>query len=411
MTTKDSYISPSSQSSEFNSSKGRIVVFGAGATGRAHVGLLAWQAGYEIVFVDKDLTLVNALQASNHYTVKLFNAENGIQSIDEVDVTGFKVFPHTERELIASEIVDADLVLTAVFDQNLGDVAITIARAVHLCRENGRQKPLNVIACENMMDSSSSLRKHVERLLDDEDRSYSQQYFGFPDCMISRVVPRPESDPLNLVTENYNEWTVRAETFKGEKIDGLDVMELVTNQTARLERKLFIHNGGHAVCGYLGFHRGHQYIHEAVADPFVAERVMKALNELGDVVRQKHGFSSESIEIYKMDLVRRGSVPEMKDEILRVVRDPIRKLSPNERLVAPAKLAEKYQIPRQGILMGIVGALKYTHPGDEQSRKLTDMIENDGLQTVLENICQIGTGSSLAGEVKNIWENWSVKDL
>jgi 3-hydroxyacyl-CoA dehydrogenase len=31
----------------------KIIVFGAGATGRAHVGLLAWQAGYEIIFVDK----------------------------------------------------------------------------------------------------------------------------------------------------------------------------------------------------------------------------------------------------------------------------------------------------------------------------------------------------------------------
>ncbi len=33
---------------------GKIVVFGAGATGRGHVGLLSWQAGFEIVFVDKE---------------------------------------------------------------------------------------------------------------------------------------------------------------------------------------------------------------------------------------------------------------------------------------------------------------------------------------------------------------------
>ena len=39
----------------------KIVVFGAGATGRGHVGLLAWQAGFEIVFVDKKPDLVEAL--------------------------------------------------------------------------------------------------------------------------------------------------------------------------------------------------------------------------------------------------------------------------------------------------------------------------------------------------------------
>ena len=109
-------------------------------------------------------------------------------------------------------------------------------------------------------------------------------------------------------------------------------LELVDNQSARLERKLFVHNGGHAVCGYVGFHRQHRYVHEAVADPVVARHVLGALDELGDIVQRKHGFSAESIDAYKKDLCLRGAVPEMRDEILRVVRDPIRKLSARERL-------------------------------------------------------------------------------
>ena len=124
--------------------------------------------------------------------------------------------------------------------------------------------------------------------------------------MISRVVPRPEPDPLVIVAEDYNEWTARAEAFRGEKPAALAALELVDNQTARLERKLFIHNGGHAVCGYLAFHRGHRYIHEAVADPEVAGPVVGALDELGEVVRRKWGFSTESIDEYKADFCRRG---------------------------------------------------------------------------------------------------------
>ena len=146
--------------------------------------------------------------------------------------------------------------------------------------------------------------------------------------MISRVVPRPEPDPLVIVAEDYNEWTARAEAFKGAKPAALTALELVDNQTARLERKLFIHNGGHAVCGYFGFHRGHEFIHEAVADPVVPSTSSGALDEIGEVVERKHGFSAESIDAYKRDLCRRGAIAEMRDEILRVVRDPIRKLSP-----------------------------------------------------------------------------------
>jgi mannitol-1-phosphate/altronate dehydrogenase len=80
-----------------------------------------------------------------------------------------------------------------------------------------------------------------------------------------------------------------------------------------------IHNGGHAVCGYMGFHRGHRYIHEAVADPVVAEAVGGALDEAGEVIRRKHGFSEETIDAYKKDLTARQYRRNAR-QVLRVVR-------------------------------------------------------------------------------------------
>ena len=53
----------------------KIVIFGAGATGRGHVGLLAWQAGYEIVFVDRNPELVKALKESGGYRVRLYGEQ------------------------------------------------------------------------------------------------------------------------------------------------------------------------------------------------------------------------------------------------------------------------------------------------------------------------------------------------
>jgi mannitol-1-phosphate 5-dehydrogenase len=400
----------------------KVVLFGAGATGRGHVGLLAWQAGYELVLVDNKPALVETLRKAGQYTVRLFggskstggkaqpeNAATQTAGFQEVTVSGFKVYHAMEREAIAGEIISADLVLTAVFDQNLPDVAVTLALAVGACRRAGRQVPLNFIACENMMDSSSALGRHVRsHLTDSDDLTYCDALFGFPDCMISRVVPRPEPDPLLIITEDYNEWTTRAEAFKGQKLADLDALELVDNQTARLERKLFIHNGGHAVCGYLGFHRGCQFIHEAVADPVVGRHVGGALDELGEVVRRKHGFSSASIDEYKGDLGRRGAVPEMRDEVLRVVRDPIRKLSSRERLVAPALLAVTYGLPRGWIVRGIVAALKYHHPADPQSMRLTERVELEGLPTVLEEVCGINASSPLQAEIIAAWNDWNL---
>ncbi len=408
--------------------RGKVILFGAGATGRGHVGLLAYQAGYELVFVDKNPVLVEQLQSARRYTVRLYRGHG--ESFQEEHVTGYRTYLATERATVAEEIVDADLVLTAVFDQNLPDVAETIALAAQACLKVGRTRPVNFIACENMMDSSSTLGRQVMELLDSETRRYAEEYFGFPDCMISRVVPRPEPDPLFIITEDYNEWTARLEAFKGAPLAGLNALELVSdcdlvgNQTARLERKLFIHNGGHAICGYVGYQRGHRYIHEAVADPVVAAHVGGALDELGEVVRRKHGFPAESIESYKADLVRRGSIAEMRDEIRRVVRDPIRKLSNRERLVAPALLAVEYGLPRGWIVRGIVAALKYGAGmtellSDPQALQLGKMLGDrnetgkltaypTALAGVLKKVCGIPSDSPLITEIQATWEGWSL---
>ena len=106
----------------------KIVVFGAGATGQGHVGLLAWQAGFDIVFVDKKMPLVESLRRPGCYTVKIFG-----EKTQEIAVSGYRVYHSLDRAAIAEEIRDARLVLTAVFDQNLSDVAETLALGVAAC--------------------------------------------------------------------------------------------------------------------------------------------------------------------------------------------------------------------------------------------------------------------------------------
>jgi len=386
------------------SAKPKVVVFGAGATGRGHVGLLAWQAGAQTVFADIDEGLIGRLQEAGAYRVNLYDG----QTCQHVEVQGARFLKAQPREQVAREIVEADLVLTSVFDQNLPDVAITVAQAASRCREAGRAAALNFIACENMQHSSSTLGRHVRELLQGTELSYCQQHFGFPDCMISRVVPRPEPDPLLITAEDYNEWTARREDFKGQLPQWLPALQLVDNQDARLERKLFMHNGGHAVCGYFGFHYGHEFIHEAVRDPRVVERVVGACDQIGEVVRRKHGFSPESIAEYKQDLYRRGAIPEMRDQVLRVVRQPLRKLGPKERLLGPARLALQYGLPRDHIIRGIVAALKYHHPADPQSVEMQSRIAEQGLRPMLGAVSQLAADDPLLAEIEQAWRDWKL---
>ena len=72
--------------------RGKVVLFGAGATGRGHVGLLCWQAGYSLVLVDRDPNLVNQLRHEGSYSVHLYSGENLSDSPGEVIVDGYKAY-------------------------------------------------------------------------------------------------------------------------------------------------------------------------------------------------------------------------------------------------------------------------------------------------------------------------------
>jgi mannitol-1-phosphate 5-dehydrogenase len=316
-----------------------------------------------------------------------------------VEVEGFRVYHTSEIETLVEEAKGASLILTAVFSDNLPRVAPLVARLLEARRTAGIGTPLNVVCCENMQNSSSMLESLVELLT-------STQGVGFPDCMVSRVVP-VAVEPLEMLAEDYNEWTVDAAAWVGPAVD-LPAMELVDNQESRLARKFFMHNGAHAVCGYWGFHRGHTYIHEAVADEFVLERVVGAIGELAPVVARRYGMDAEAVREYGLELGARGAVAELKDLILRVVRDPLRKLSRPERFVAPAEMAIEYGLPCDEIVRAIGAVLHYRHPDDAQSVAMAEKIEREGIEVAAAAVMGLPQDHPLVGKAVEAYRAFTV---
>lgn len=378
----------------------RAVMIGAGATGRGHIGLMLYEHGRQVTFVDKRADLIATLRAGGGYAVRLVGPRP-----QTVRVEGCAYLHTSETAAVAEAVAGAELVCTSVFDGNLGDVAALLVPGLELRRVAGGRAALHVIGCENMMDSSTTLKGHVYALAGDEMRSWLEAHVAFPNSMISRIVPQPEAGTVDLVAEDYNEWTVDAGAMRADL--GLPVLEPVRDQAAYLERKLFIHNGGHAVCGYLGFHLGHRYIHEAVGDARVARVVGHVLDELGAVVLDKHPFfGAKVIERYKADLAVRGAVAELRDEVLRVVRDPVRKLSARERLAAPALYAAGHGLSFGWLAVGLAAALRYSDPVDERSTRLAARLEGSGCRAVLAEVCSIEPGTALSDAVVEAYDRF-----
>jgi mannitol-1-phosphate 5-dehydrogenase len=216
--------------------------------------------------------------------------------------------------------------------------------------------------------------------------------------MISRVVPLVKDDPLAMIAEDHNEWVVRRRDFMGSD-PGLPYMTLIDDLEAYLERKLWIHNGGHATVAYAGLLRGHTYIHEACADPVVGELALAVLGELAGTITSKHGMPADEVHDYAMGLVGRGQLVEMRDELLRVVRDPIRKLGLKDRLVAPAVYAEEHGLPNGAIVRSIVNVLAYRRDSDAESGRMHRIIAEQGLRSFLEDTIGLKPHPTLVAKI------------
>jgi len=354
-----------------------LVIIGAGMTGRGHVAQLAAESGWKLIFIDSDAALVGKLKAAGRYTVRLVGTEPRDVVIDSFDVV------HTsESEGVRDAFVRADLVVTSVRAQNLPDVARTVAMGLQ-ARFERQPRPLDIICAENAPRSSTRLAGYVRQVAPPLAGRIGTDV-GFPDSMIARVVPAA-SDVLLLYAENYNEWTADARAFRAG-FPAIGGLECVHNQQARLQRKLYVHNTGHATAAFWGLLAGYRYIHEAARDSAVAAMVQGTIAESAEAVRLEHGFPQAEIAAYRDGLLPRLRSDALPDELVRVARDPIRKLGPTERIFGPIGLCLKHGITPRCLARTAAAALLVRVPGDSQSEKLARMM---GVSGPLETLRQI----------------------
>ena len=367
----------------------KAIQFGAGNIGRGFIGGLLSGAGYHVVFVDVNDTIIDKINEDGKYTIFVKDVESKEQVI--TDISGVN---STKPELI-DEIKEAEIITTAVGLRILPIIAPSVAKGIIARKEAGSEAYLNIIACENAIKGSSQLKEAVYEHLNDDEKSYADKYVGFPDCSVDRIVPPVRLDnPIDVVVENYYEWNVEEASFKGEvpKIEG---MNLADNLMAYIERKLFTLNTGHCITAYLGNYKGYKTIDESIADEEIYTIVKKAMEQSGMALVNKYGFDKEAHFKYIEKIISRFKNPYLVDDTARVGREPLRKLSATDRLAKPTMTALEYNLPVDALLTGIAAALKYNNADDPQSVELQDKIKTLGVKDALKEISGINNETVL----------------
>lgn len=358
----------------------KAVQFGAGNIGRGFIGALLSQSGYQVVFADVAEAIIDKINEDKTYTVHVMDVDCKDQKIENISGVN-----STKPEAI-DEIASADLVTTAVGLVILPRIAPTIAQAIEKRMENGVKEPMNMIACENAIRGTSQLKKAVYENLSDAGKAYADEYVGFADCAVDRIVPPVKSENfIDVVVEEYFEWDVEKSGLKGEfpQIKG---MTLVDDLMAYIERKLFTLNTGHCITAYLGNLRGIPTIDKAIADEEIFGIVSAAMKESGDGLITKYGFDPEKHAAYIKKIISRFKNPYLQDDVTRVGREPLRKLSPTDRLIKPMMTAAGYGLPVDHLVIGAGAALHYDNPNDKQSVELQEKIGAQGVRAAAAEI-------------------------
>ncbi|PYH75855.1 mannitol-1-phosphate 5-dehydrogenase [Aspergillus uvarum CBS 121591] len=360
----------------------KAIQFGGGNIGRGFVAEFLHEAGYEVVFVDVMDQTVNALQNADSYEVTEVSEEGEKTKT----ITNFRAInSKTHESDVIQEIATADVVTCAVGPNILKFIAPVIAKGIDARKA---EKPVAVIACENAIGATDTLHGFIKQHTAEDRVETLYNRAQFANSAIDRIVPnQPPNAGLNVRIEKFYEWVVEKTPFGDVGHPDIPAIHWVDHLEPYIERKLFTVNTGHATTAYFGHIRGKRMIAEALADPEIKEMVYKVLGETASLITDKHEISDEEQKEYVDKIIQRISNPYLEDNVDRVGRAPLRKLSRKERFIGPAaQLAERGQ--KYDALMDAVElALRFQNvPGDQESAELAEILKGQSPESATSHL-------------------------
>ena len=329
----------------------QAVMYGGGNIGRGFIGALLSQSGYEVTFVDVAEPVVKALQENRQYPVRYVSS----QGYEDVWIQNVTAVNGNHMDAVAERIANCDIMATAVGARILKFIVPNIVAGLRK-RWELNKGPLNIIICENLMDANKVLEGMLKEQLTEAEQAKFDETVGLVEASIGRMVPvqteeMKDGEPLRVCVERYGFLPVDKAAFKGE-IPQIPNLVPYDPFGFYIERKLYVHNMGHATCAYLGDLLGLEFIYQAIAVPEIRILAQNAMLESAMALAKEYGADIEALQNHILDLLHRFTNAALGDTCQRVGGDPGRKLSPADRLIGASRQALKVGITPAYIALG-----------------------------------------------------------
>ncbi len=378
-----------------------FVQYGAGNIGRGFIGALFAKAGWAVQFVDVNLEVVDALNREGRYAVEVVSDAG---SRDEL-VTGVSGVNGRDAEAVAEAIANADAMATAVGVHILPRIVPLLAAGLRRRWARGNDAPFNIIICENLLDADKLLHSLLCKEFDAAETALLHSRVGLVEASIGRMVPvmteaMRRGEILRVCVEEYCQLPVDADAWKGAVPD-IPGLFPYSPFAFYIQRKLFVHNMGHATCAYLGSLRGLDYIWQAAGTPAVALVAQRAMQESALALASKFGFPLPRLLEHIDDLLLRFTNRALGDTVARVGRDTGRKLGAADRFAGALRLCAEQNIDCPYVALGAAAGLFFpAAEDDEGTRVLRETLSREGLDAVLRDHMGLDPDGAAAGFIR-----------
>lgn len=345
----------------------------AQAAGIVHIGIGAFHRAHQAVYTDdtmrageRDWGIVGVSLRSPGVAAQL-NPQDGLYTVSTRSAagTGLRLIGAVQKVLVAVD--EPQAVIDAIAASTTHIVSFTVTEKGYLRRSDGtldldaakgpsslyrfigaglsarkaKGLPgLTLLSCDNLANNGAVLKALMRQYLAVEYPvlvDWFDRECRCPATMIDRIVPATTDadraaieaelgvrDEGAVVTEGFSQWVIE-DDFAGprprwEQIGAQLVADVAPYETAKL-RML---NGAHSALAYIGLGAGHDYVHQAIADPEirpVIEWLMR--DEAAPTIDAAPG---QDLSAYADALLDRFANPALHHRLIQIAMDGSQKI-------------------------------------------------------------------------------------
>ena len=198
---------------------------------------------------------------------------------------------------------------------------------------------LTLVSCDNLAENGAVLAALLSSHLDAIDPGVAEWFrreCACPSTMVDRIVPAMTdadrlrvadaigiADAAAVVTEPFRQWVIE-DRFAGPRPAWeAGGAQFVADVRPHEAAKLRMLNGAHSALAYLGLARGHDFVHQAIADPALRPVIEQLMREAGASLGTDPGLD---VPAYAARLVSRFENAALPHRLAQIATDGSQKI-------------------------------------------------------------------------------------